>query len=136
MQVSIDTIGKMDIPYMARLCEQEPQAVIDALKADNLIFLNPLKANPDNPFEGWEEAAEYLSGNVREKLRTAELFAKDNPEYERNVAGLTSILPPKLEAGDISVRIGVSWVDVEDYQKFLEEYAKAHFFTPMRRTIT
>ena len=136
MQVSIDTIGKMDIPYMARLCEQEPQTVIDALKADNLIFLNPLKANPDNPFEGWEEASEYLSGNVREKLRTAELFAKDNPEYERNVAGLTSILPPKLEAGDISVRIGVSWVDVEDYQKFLEEYAKSHFFTPMRRTIT
>ena len=136
MQVSVDTIGKMDIPYMARLCDQEPQAVIDILKADNLIYLNPVKANSDNPFEGWEEASEYLSGNVREKLRTAELFAKDNPEFERNAAALTSVLPPKLEAGDITARIGVSWVDVEDYQKFLEEYAKARFVTPMRRTIT
>ena len=41
---------------------------------------------------------------------------KDNPDYQRNVAALTSVLPPKLEAGDISARIGVSWVDVEDYQ--------------------
>lgn len=136
MQVSIDTRGKMDIPYMAQLCGQEPQAVIDVLKADNLIYLNPLKASEDNPIEGWEETSEYLSGNVREKLRTAELYAKVNPDYQRNVTALTSVLPPKLEAGDISARIGVSWVDVEDYQKFLTEHAKARFFEPLRRTVT
>ena len=51
---------------MAQLCGQEPQAVIDALKADDLIYLNPLKTSEDNPIEGWEEASEYLSGNVRE----------------------------------------------------------------------
>ena len=136
MQVSIDTRGKMDIPYMAQLCEQEPQTVIDVLKADNLIYLNPLKASEDNPIEGWEETSEYLSGNVREKLRTAELYAKDNPEYQRNMTALTSVLPPKLEAGDISARIGVSWVDVEDYQAFLTEYAKARFFESLRRTVT
>lgn len=136
MQVSIDTMGKMDIPYMAKLCGQEPQAVIDVLKADNLIYLNPLKADDSNPLEGWEETSEYLSGNVREKLRVAELYAKDNPIFQRNVAAITSVLPPKLEAGDISARIGVSWVDVEDYQKFLEEYAKSRFGEPLRRTIT
>lgn len=136
MQVSIDTRGKMDIPYMAQLCGQEPQTVVDVLKADNLIYLNPLHASEDNSIEGWEEASEYLSGNVREKLRTAELYAQDNPEYQRNVAALTSVLPKKLEAGDISARIGVSWVDVEDYQQFLVEYAKSRFFDPLRRTIT
>ena len=136
MQVSIDTRGKMDIPYMAALCGQEPQDVISVLKADNLIYLNPEKAT-ENPLDGWEETSEYLSGNVRAKLRTAEIFAKDNPDYQRNVAALTSVLPPKLEAGDISARIGVSWVDVEDYQKFIEEYAKARFFgEPLRRTVT
>lgn len=136
MQVSIDTRGRMDIPYMAQLCGQEPQTVVDVLKADNLIYLNPLNASEDNSIEGWEEASEYLSGNVREKLRTAELYAQDNPEYRRNVAALTSVLPKKLEAGDISARIGVSWVDVEDYQQFLVEYAKSRFFDPLRRTIT
>lgn len=136
MQVSIDTRGKMDIPYMAALCGQEPQDVISVLKADNLIYLNPEKAT-ENPLDGWEETSEYLSGNVRAKLRTAEIFAKDNPDYQRNVSALTSVLPPKLEAGDISARIGVSWVDVEDYQKFIEEYAKARFFgEPLRRTVT
>ena len=136
MQVSVDTRGKMDIPYMAALCGQEQQTVIDVLKADNLIYLNPEKAT-ENPLDGWEETSEYLSGNVRAKLRTAEIFAKDNPDYQRNVAALTSVLPPKLEAGDISARIGVSWVDVEDYQKFIEEYAKARFFgEPLRRTVT
>lgn len=118
MQVSIDTRGKMDIPYMAALCGQEPQDVISVLKSDNLIYLNPEKAT-ENPLDGWEETSEYLSGNVRAKLRTAEIFAKDNSDYQRNVAALTNVLPPKLEAGDISARIGVSWVDVEDYQKFI-----------------
>lgn len=49
----------MDIPYMAQLCGQEPQAVIDVLKADDLIYLNPLKTSEDNPIEGWEETSEY-----------------------------------------------------------------------------
>ncbi len=136
MQVSIDTVGKMDIPYMAQLCGQEPQDIVEVLKSDNLIYLNPLKSDENDPFVGWEESSEYLSGNVREKLRAAELYAKDYPDFQRNVTALTEVLPKKLEAGDITARIGVSWVDVEDYQKFLTEYAKARFFEPLRRTIT
>ena len=57
-----------------------------------------------------------ISREMSVKLRTAELYAKDNPDNQRNVTALTSVLPPKLEAGDMSARIGVSWVDVEDYQ--------------------
>lgn len=133
--VSMDTLGKLDIPYMAKLCEKEPDEVIEALKADNLIYLNPKKANPEKPYEGWEEASEYLSGNVRVKLRAAERAAEGNPELQRNVDALTAVIPQKLEAGDITARIGVHWVDVEDYQKFLQEYAKAHFTygEPLRR---
>lgn len=133
--VSVDTLGKLDIPYMAKLCEKEPDEVIEALKADNLIYLNPKKANPEKPYEGWEEASEYLSGNVRVKLRAAERAAEGNPELRRNVDALTAVIPQKLEAGDITARIGVHWVDVEDYQKFLQEYAKAHFTygEPLRR---
>ena len=136
MQVSIDTVGKMDIPYMAQLCGQEPQDIVEVLKSDNLIYLNPLKSDENDPFVGWEETSEYLSGNVREKLRTAELYAKDDHDFQRNVTALTEVLPKKLEAGDITARIGVSWVDVEDYQHFLEDYAKARFYEPMRRTVT
>ena len=133
--VSVDTLGKLDIPYMAKLCEKEPDEVIEELKADNLIYLNPKKANPEKPYEGWEEASEYLSGNVRVKLRAAERAAEENPELQRNVDALTAVIPQKLEAGDITARIGVHWVDVEDYQKFLQEYAKAHFAfgEPLRR---
>ncbi len=133
--VSVDTLGKLDIPYMAKLCEKEPDEVIEALKADNLIYLNPKKANPEKPYEGWEEASEYLSGNVRVKLRAAERAAEGNPDLRRNVDALTAVIPQKLEAGDITARIGVHWVDVEDYQKFLQEYAKAHFTygEPLRR---
>ncbi len=136
MQVSVDTMGKMDIPYMAQLCGQEPQDIVEVLESDNLIYLNPLKSDENDPLVGWEETSEYLSGNVREKLRIAELYAKDNPDFQRNVSALTEVIPPKLEAGDITARIGVSWVDVEDYQHFLEEYAKARFYEPMRRTVT
>ncbi len=135
MHVAIDTLGKLDLSYMAKLCGKEPREVIDALQADNLIYLNPNKANAENELEGWEETSEYLSGNVRIKLRAAELAAKDNPDFKRNVDALTAVIPKRIEAGDISARIGVHWVDVEDYQKFLEEYAQARFSQPLRRAV-
>ena len=135
MHVSIDTLGKLDFEYMGGLCGKEPQEVIDALKADNLIYLNPYKAKSENDLEGWEETSEYLSGNVRIKLRAAETAAKDNPEFQRNVAALTAVIPKRIEAGEIAARIGVHWVDVEDYQKFLEETAQARFAVPLRRAV-
>ncbi len=136
MYVAIDTLGKLDIGYMSKLCGKEPLEVIDVLKADNLIYLNPYKAKSENDLEGWEEASEYLSGNVRIKLKDAENAAKDNPEFSRNVAALQAVIPKRIEAGEITARIGVHWVDVEDYQKFIMEYAKARLVEPLRRTIS
>ena len=135
MYVAMDTLGKLDFEYMAKLCGKEPSEVVDALKAENMIYLNPYKANSENDLEGWEETSEYLSGNVRIKLKAAEVAAKDNPAFQRNVAALTAVIPKRIEAGEISARIGVHWVDVKDYQDFLTEYAKARFTQPLRRAV-
>ena len=136
MYVAIDALGRPDIKYMSQLCGKEPKEVIEALKADNLIYLNPEKADEKNKFEGWEETSEYLSGNVRVKLKIAELAAKGNPDFSRNVAALQAVIPKRIEAGDISARIGVHWVDVEDYKQFLQEYIGVKFQQELRRNIS
>ena len=124
LQVSLDRIGKVDIEYMAKLVGCEPEKLISDLGDD--IFRNPAAVKDNEPFSGYEEASEYLSGNVREKLKIAREYAKhiDN-SFERNAAALEKVIPKNLEASEISVRIGANWIDVEDYNKFLKEYAKA-----------
>ena len=123
MQVSLDMKGRIDISYMAQLCDREPEQVVNELVQSNQIYLNPEKYVESEPLEGYEESSEYLSGNVREKLRAAERAAKDNPElFGRNVAGLTDNLPQTIGAGDITTHLGASWIDVRDYERFLKEY--------------
>lgn len=123
MQVSLDMKGRIDISYMAQLCDREPEQVVNELIQSNQIYLNPEKYVESEPLEGYEESSEYLSGNVREKLRAAERAAKDNPElFSRNVAGLTDNLPKTIGAGDITTHLGASWIDVRDYERFLKEY--------------
>ncbi|MGN0678922.1 MAG: YodL domain-containing protein, partial [Oscillospiraceae bacterium] len=136
LQVSMDMKGRVDINFMAELCRQNPDEVVNALVENNQIFLNPAKYNPEQPLEGYEENSEYLSGNVREKLRIAEYAAKENPElFERNVTKLTNSLPPTIAAGDISTRLGASWIDVQDYERFLKEYIGRDFSQiALRRT--
>ena len=139
MQVSLDTKGQIDIPYMSELCKQEPSEVISELSRQGQIYLNPEHYNEKEPLHGYEESSEYLSGNVREKLRIAQSYAEKYPDiFNGNVQALENVLPKKLEAPEISVRIGAAWIDVEDYNKFLTEYAKAntggHYGHPVRRT--
>ncbi len=123
MQVSLDMKGRIDISYMAQLCDREPEQVVNELVQSNQIYFNPEKYVESEPLEGYEESSEYLSGNVREKLRAAERAAKDNPElFSRNVAGLTDNLPKTIGAGDITTHLGASWIDVRDYERFLKEY--------------
>lgn len=123
MQVSLDMKGRIDISYMAQLCDREPEQVVNELVQSNQIYLNPEKYVESEPLEGYEKSSEYLSGNVREKLRAAERAAKDNPElFGRNVAGLTDNLPKTIGAGDITTHLGASWIDVRDYERFLKEY--------------
>lgn len=115
--VSLDMRGFADIDYMAELCGASNDEVINELTEGGFIYKNP-------ETENYEEAAEYLSGYVREKLRQAQDASADNPEYERNVAALEKALPPKLGAGDISVRLGAPWITIDDYCKFFNEYAQ------------
>ncbi len=134
LQISIDRKGKVDIAFMAQLVGVEPDEVISELGTD--IFRNPQFIKDDDPLSGYEDASEYLSGNVREKLRIAEEYAKhiDN-SFEKNVEALKTVIPKDLEASEISVRIGANWVDVEDYNRFLREVLKGDPYThPITRT--
>lgn len=135
--MSLDIQGRVDVPYIAQLCGYTPENAANALTDSNLIYLNPQNYDKDSPFEGYEEASEYLSGNVRQKLRAAKVFAEENPIFERNVQALEKVLPQTIEAGDIFARIGVNWVDIDDYKQFLTDYAQANFlFQSLRRTPT
>ena len=91
---------------------------------DGLIFLNPDRYNENNPDIGWETADEYLSGNVRDKLRVAKAMAADtdNLQAERfagNVAALEKVQPEWIEASDIDVKIGTTWIEPLDYEQFI-----------------
>lgn len=136
LQVSLDRTGRVDIAYMSQLVGCEPEKLIADLGND--IFRNPAAIKDDEPLSGYEEASEYLSGNVREKLKIAREYAKHiDSGFEKNVAALEKVIPKNLEASEISVRIGANWIDVEDYNRFLKEYAKADtsmFGHPVTRT--
>ena len=93
---------------------------------DGLVFLNPDRYNENNPDIGWETADEYLSGNVRDKLRVAKAMAADtdNPQAERfagNVAALEKVQPEWIEASDIDVKVGTTWIEPLDYEQFIYE---------------
>lgn len=94
--------------------------LVEELKG--IIFLNPLKYLEHDKNQGWETADEYLSGNVRDKLRLAKASAGEHPElFGDNVAALEQVQPKDLDAGEIDVRIGTTWIEPEDYEKFLYE---------------
>lgn len=134
LHVAIDKVGTVDIEYMAELCNHTPQEVTNELTEKNIIYLNPQKYDSDNLYAGYEEASEYLSGDVREKLKIAQNFSSEKyPKIERNIKALEKSLPKKLEASEIAVRIGASWIDINDYSAFLNEYADANMETNENR---
>ena len=138
LQVSLDRKGKVDIEYMAALVGDAPEKVIADLGSE--IFRDPAKINDDASYSGYVDASEYLSGNVREKLKIAQQFADHIDEsFKRNVAALQKVIPKDLEASEISVRIGANWIDIDDYCRFLRDYAGARvgkFDHPITRTKT
>ena len=106
--------------------ELERQAVVKEL--EGIIFLNPARYNPQNPNTGWETADEYLSGNVRDKLRTARAMAENGELTEEekqiflgNVTALEQVQPKDLDASEIEVRLGTTWIEPEDYEQFIYE---------------
>lgn len=134
LQVSMDRLGKVDILYMSQLTDTTPEKVIADLGDE--IFRDPAKVKDNEPYSGYTESSEYLSGNIRDKLRIARDHAEHiDSSYNKNVEALMKVVPKDLEASEISVRIGANWIDVADYNNFLNEYAHANsYYYPVTRT--
>lgn len=157
LNLSVCEYNGVNLPYMLEIYEPDISGYIEEIKAGQedtqeevtlsvdaelalkreklieelkgIIFLNPQKYLPHDENQGWETADEYLSGNVVDKLRMAKAAAGEHPElFGDNVAALEQVQPEELDAGEIDVRIGTTWIEPEDYEKFL--YETLH--TPVR----
>ena len=147
LNLSINEFGAVNLPYMLSIYEPDMEAVKEEVREktgesevsfseeltgelkqaalvkelEGLIYLNPALANENNPAAGYETADEYLSGNVREKLRVAKAAALESPAFGINVEALEKVQPERIEASDIDVRIGTTWIDPKDYEQFIYE---------------
>lgn len=149
LNVSVNEYGSVNLPFMLGI--YEPHASDESKLPENstqtagvtienkqelllkelagLIYLDPEEYNPDNHNMGWKTASEYLSGNVREKLRVAKAYAQTEGElFAANVEALEKVQPERLDASDIEVRIGTTWIEPVDYEAFLYDLLK----TPAR----
>jgi len=118
LAVSIGEHGKVDLPYMAELLGTPDEYGRITTELSGVIFKDPA-ADPTDPEAGWQTADEYLSGNVRDKLRMAQLAAESHPEFKVNVDALTKAQPKDLEASEIDVRLGATWLDPSIVQQFM-----------------
>lgn len=112
LSVSMGEKACVDLAYMSSLYGKTEEEICEELRG--LIFKDPVS-------EQWQTADEYLSGNVREKLRTAEIFAESHPEYQINVESLRKVQPQDLTAPEIHVRLGVTWIEPEEITQFMQE---------------
>lgn len=117
LAVSLSEKAKVDVPFMAELAGKSEEEITKELTG--IIFQNPVT-------EKWENADEYLSGNVREKLQIARTFAENHPEYTVNVSSLEQVQPKELDASEIEVRLGATWID----PKYIEDFMRDTFETP------
>ena len=120
LAVSIGEHGKVDLPYMAELLGTPGDYGRITTELSGVIFKDPA-ADPTDPEAGWQMADEYLSGDVRAKLQMAQFAAETNPEFAVNVDALTKAQPRELEASEIDVRLGATWLDPDIIQKFMTE---------------
>ena len=145
LNISINEFGAVNLPYMLSIYEPDMAGIVAEVKEatgesevsfsedltvelkraalvkelEGLIYLNPALANENNPNAGYETADEYLSGNVRDKLRVAKAASAENPSFGINVEALEKVQPEWIEASDIDVRIGTTWIDPKDYEQFI-----------------
>lgn len=117
LAVSLSEKARVDLDYMAELTGKDVDTVKEELTG--IIFQNPLT-------DQWETADEYLSGNVRDKLETAKVYAESHPEYAVNVQALTQVQPKELDASEIELRIGATWID----PNYIEDFMRETFETP------
>ena len=117
LAVSLSEKAGVDLAYMSQLADKSVEEITKELAG--VIFQNPVT-------EEWETADEYLSGNVREKLSVARTFAENHPEYAINVSSLESVQPKELDASEIEVRVGATWIS----PKYIEDFMRETFETP------
>ena len=117
LAVSLGEKARVDLAYMSELTGKSEEDVAKELAG--IIFQNPVT-------EKWETADEYLSGNVREKLATARVFVENRPEFAINVTALGGVQPKELDASEIEVRIGATWIE----PKYIEDFMRETFETP------
>ena len=117
LAVSLAEKAAIDFEYMSELSGKDEDTLVDELTG--IIFKNPFS-------EEWETADAYLSGNVRNKLEAAETFAKNEPMYAVNVEALKRVQPRELDASEIEVRIGATWIE----PRFIEDFMREVFETP------
>ena len=150
LNISINEFGEVNLPFMLSIYEpdisdareqiaketgenadtitfsedatKEMQREKMVRELEGLIFLNPQSFHEDEPDRGWETADEYLSGNVRDKLRVAKACAREYPEqFAANVKALEQVQPKDLDASEIDVRVGTTWIEPQDYEHFIYE---------------
>lgn len=141
LNVSVSEFGVVNIPFMLSIYEPDISKAMEELpegstlseqaeaevkravlleELSGLIYLDPTEYNENNLNAGWKTADEYLSGNVRDKLRIAKAYAEENGErFAVNVQALEQVQPKDLDASEIEVRIGTTWIEPEDYEKFI-----------------
>lgn len=119
LAVSIGEHAKVDLEFMSKLSGLSENEIVRDLRG--VIFKDPVKNE-------WQTADEYLSGNVRQKLREAKSAEFDDPAFEINVSALTQAQPKDLEASDIEVRLGATWIDKEYIRQFMLETFKPSYY--------
>ena len=134
LAVSIGEHGCVDLPYMAELLGTPGDYERITTELQGVIFKDP-SADADDPEAGWQTADEYLSGNVRNKLRIAQLAAETNPEFKINVEALTKAQPKDLEASEIDVCLGATWLNPGIVQQFMMETFQPPYKVRYNQTI-
>ncbi|WP_373211338.1 hypothetical protein, partial [Allofournierella massiliensis] len=122
LALSIGEKAGIDLPYMMQLTGKSEQQLVEELKG--VIFVDPMQKTPDGaPI--YHTADAYLSGNVRQKLAIAKLAAESNPSLRINVQALEQIQPKDLEASEIAVRLGATWIAPSIIKQFADELVDA-----------
>ena len=131
LAISIGERGKVDLQFMAQLLGTPEEYDTIMTELQGIIFKDPM--GPDAPEVGWQTADEYLSGDVRSKLRIAEMAAKQDASYRINVEALKKAQPKDLDASEIDVRLGATWIDPDYIQQFMQETFETPYY--LRRAI-
>ena len=121
LAVCLGEKARIDLDFMSTLTGKSIENITNEL--EGVIFLNPIN-------EKWETADEYLSGNVREKLNIAKRFIDSHPEYAINVTTLEKVQPKLLDASEIEIRLGATWIEpkyIDDFMEEVFETPKYHF---------